>query len=352
MHLKRLFLSVAVALGLGCSGGSSSDAPAPAPAPAAACADGFAADDRGCVEIAPEAVCPPGKRPTIGKSTCVPSGTTTGCLGSVPDPSGWGCTDQPPPSPCTGATREAAGSASCVPIGDCAAPFPPAGAILVDASLADAQVDATHFKKIGDAIAAASAGATIAIERGAYAEDLVIGKTLKLVGRCAAEVSIEEASLTEPGVLTASAAKGVVLSGFTVKGHVGGIEVYSGSETTIEDVVVDGAKSFGIIADSSTATIRRSKIAGTVVSGNRGGWGISAGSSDVSVDDVNVVGGTAAVYAGTPDATLTVSRLVASGQAPQSPIRSAGVYARGGRITLERSVLHDLVADGAVGAEI
>jgi hypothetical protein len=353
--VRSVVLALALSCALfACSSSSSEEAPPPAPAPPAiACADGFSAEGHDfCVEIAPESACGAGTRPSIGSRECVPVGTRTlGCpTWAKDDPSGWGCADRLPAA-CAGATREATDSATCVPVGDCNAAFPPAGAIVVDASLADAQVDATHKKKIADAIAAAAAGATIAIERGTYAEDLVVEKSLSIVGRCPAQVTIEQVSGFDPGILVQKAAQKVSLSGFTVKGHYGGIDVFDGASATIEEVVVDGAGAFGIIVDSSTATIKRSKIMNTVVAQGRGGWGISAGASDVSVDDTFVVGGTSAIYAGTKDTSFTVTRLVATGQAPQAPIRAAGAYAYGGRITIDRSVFHDLAGDAAVAAE-
>src|SRR5205085_374296 len=118
------------------------------------------------------------------------------------DASGWGCVDYKSVG-CDGATRESAASADCVPVGNCDAPFPPAGAIVVDDSFTDAQVDATHFKTISAAIDAATAGATVAIESGTYAEEIKIGKSLKLVGRCAEKVVITPGAFgaTDPGIL-------------------------------------------------------------------------------------------------------------------------------------------------------
>lgn len=334
--------------------------PATTPAAAVACADGFAADAQGiCVEKVALEACAPGTRPKIGSTRCEPVGWTTGCpMGTRADPSGWGCVDARV-EPCPGDMRESASGGRCVSVGNCDALFPPAGAIVVDAAFTDAQLDATHYRTINAAVAGAPPGATIAIAAGTYAEDVRIGKSVTLEGKCPGEVKITPASTTDPGILVEKKAAGVVIRGLTVAGpHIGGINVYEGSQATIEDVVVDGAKLWGVIVDSSAATIKRSKISGTVLgpdpSGRevKGGWGIAAGASDVSIDDVNVVGGTDALFSGTSDTQMTVSRLVASGQAPQPPSRAAGVYARTGRITLERCVFHDIAGDGAIMAEL
>ena len=334
-------------------GCSSSDPPSTAPVdtpvtPPAPCADGFTADARGlCLEtIAPDD-CRPGTRPQIGSKTCVPVGVTTGC--DHDDPSGWGCIDQPAPTACEGATREANGA--CIPIGDCDAAFPPAGAIVVDGSLATE--DATHKKTIAAALAIVTNGATIAIERGTYPEAIHLQTSnVSIIGRCAAQTILQSAGVEDPGILLEKA-KGTKISGLTLKGaYYGGIDVYDGSDATIEDVVVDGPRSFGIIADASTAKVMRSKVSGLTVYQNRGGWGISAGAgAQVDVLDVNIVGGTSAVYAGTNDATINVFQLVASGQKPDGTIRAGGVYSRGGVVSVEKSVIHDITADAAIAAE-
>ncbi len=345
---RRLLVALAL---VGCS---SKDATTPPSGPAGPdCPEGFSSATRGfCTEIAPADECPGGTRPAIGKETCAPVGWTNCSDTYAPDKDGWGCTDLALQTACSAEKRETY-EGDCVRIGDCSAAFPPAGAILVDDDFTPAQIDATHKKTIQEAVNAAAPGATIAIERGKYVEDVKVPKDLKIVGRCAEEVRIEPASTTDPGILTEPGAKYVEIRGVTVVGHVGGISVFNGANAKIDEVIIDSGKSFGIIVDQSTATIKKSKVMGTVVFDNRGGWGISAGGkSDVMIDEVNIVGGTSAVYAGTTDATISVLRTAVSEQAPQSPIRSAGMYSRGGRITVERSLLHDIVGDAAVGVEM
>jgi hypothetical protein len=355
---RRAALALALAahaLG-GCSSSSpSSDAPPVVPAPA--CADGFSSEANGfCAEVAPLEACPAGTRPKIGSAKCEAVGWTTSCpVGFARDPSGWGCTATVSEAACAGASRQSIGGGACVAIGDCGAAFPPAGALVVDARFTDPQLDATHFRKIADAITAAPSGATIAIESGTYAEDLTVGKSLSIVGRCAEKVILAPSTPTtvNPGIVSSKGAATLDVRGLTVKGHYGGIDVYEGTTATIAEVIVDGASAWGIIVDGSSAKITRSRITGTVISSdNRGGWGISAGASDVTVDDVEIVGGTDAVYAGTTDTAITVSRLVAHDQAPQRPNRSSGVYARGGRITVESSLLYNITGDAALAAEL
>lgn len=349
------------ALGGGCREEETAAAPATtAPAPPE-CAEGFVPDPRGfCIERVTAETCGPGTRPKIGSTKCEPVGWTTSCpAGMEKDPSGWGCVDARVPA-CAGATREAQGSATCVPIGDCNGAFPPADAFVVDDSFTDGQVDATHFKTIAAAIAAAPAGTVVAVDSGTYAEELKIDKPIQLVGRCPSEVKITPGALgtTDPGILVESKASGVVVRGVTVEGpHIGGINVYFGADALIEEVVVDGAKLWGVIVDGSTATIKRSKIKGTVLGPDpqgketKGGWAIAAGASTVSIDDVDLDGGTTGIFSGTTDTQVSASRVVIHNQAPQAPARSSGAYARAGRILLQRAVIHDITADGGLSAD-
>lgn len=344
-----------------CGGEEGTSTPATAAPLPPACVAGFVPDARGfCVEQVTTETCAAGTRPKIGSTKCEPVGWTTSCpAGMEKDASGWGCIDARAPA-CEGATRESQGTGKCVPIGDCNAAFPPAGALVVDDSFTDGQVDATHFKTIAAAIAAAPEGSVVAVESGTYAEELKIDKKLELVGRCAEEVKITPGALgtTDPGILVENKASGVVIRGLTVEGpHIGGIDVYFGSDALIEEVVVDGAKLWGVIVDASSATIKRSKISGTILGPDpqgketKGGWSIAAGASTVSIDDVDLAGGTTGIFSGTTDTQVSASRVVIRGQAPQPPVRAAGAYARAGRIHLQRAVIHDLVADAGISAD-
>ena len=146
--LIGLAIVVAGAVFLACS-----DDPAPAPAPVDVTPEGGADDS---LVTTTEEQCPAGSRAAVGTTSCVPVGTTTCAPGFAKDDSGWGCNAVLPSTKCTGATRPALGETSCVPTGDCGAAFPPANAIVVDPTLADGAVDATHVKTLSDAITAAT----------------------------------------------------------------------------------------------------------------------------------------------------------------------------------------------------
>ncbi|MHB8875380.1 MAG: hypothetical protein ACYC8T_16975, partial [Myxococcaceae bacterium] len=183
------------------------------------CPPGFlaAASGWGCEPVLPSAPCAAGTMPVIGAATCQPVGWSHCGEGFTADPSGWGCAPVLPATACAGSTFEVLGQASCQPLGDCAAAFPPAAATLfVDDSYLAGQLDATHFNSIGAALAAAPAGATVAVEAGSYPEGLAFARAVKLIGRCAAQVTLS-GTPAGPG-LDVSGVKGVEVEGLGVTG--------------------------------------------------------------------------------------------------------------------------------------
>ncbi|HSO33468.1 MAG TPA: hypothetical protein VLT33_13130, partial [Labilithrix sp.] len=155
------------------------------------CPAGFAPDAAGfgCTEILPAAAasCPARSMPVLGKTACAPVAAAACAAGFETAPGGWGCRAVAA-SACTGATMEVLGLATCAPVGDCNAAFPPAGSThFVDAAFTAGQIDGAHFKTLGAALAAAPAGAVIAVQAGSYAEVLAPARSLKIVGRCAGQ---------------------------------------------------------------------------------------------------------------------------------------------------------------------
>lgn len=338
---------------------STTPPPATTPAPTESpCADGFALDaDGACLPAAAPASCPGGSRPRVGSTTCEAVGWTATCPpGTTRDASGFGCATPAPESTCSGATREAYGQATCAPVGDCGGTFPPAGAIVVDGALLDAQLDATHFRTLEAAVAAAPDGATVAVAPGVYEEAVTVTRPLTLIGRCAASVE-----LRSPPTGTASAkpgidvkAKGVTVRGLTLTGHVDGIAVGTGGDATITEVVVRDARYAGILVERGRARITGTKVENTRPQADRrGGFDLAGGNgAEITIDDSTLTGGVQGVLAGA--STLALTRVVITKQAPDagSSVRPAGIAAvAGSKVSLTRSVIHDLVADGAASAE-
>lgn len=357
----------AIALGacaclLGCSS-SNGEAEAKRPgddvplAPESPCAEGFALDaDGACMDDKAPAVCPGGTRPRLGSSTCEPVGWKAACpTGATRDASGFGCSVPATAVACEGATRESYGQASCAPIGDCAAAFPPAGALVVDAALSDAQLDATHFRTLASAIAAAGDAATIAVDAGVYEEAVTAARPVTVVGRCAAKVELRSpASSTLPGVDVR--AKSVTLRGLTLVGHAHGVAVSRTGGATLQDLVVRDARNAGIYVEGGTARLEGTKIESThPLADGRGGFALTVRSgANATVMDSTLTGGVQGVYAVGTDTKLDMTRVVITKQAPDpsATVRPAGIAAVvGAHVSVTRSVLRDLVGDGAAAVE-
>jgi hypothetical protein len=320
----RLLLAlVSVALGCGSGdGGTSSPGPSPPPA-TTACAADDALVDGVCEPVLPTAACQPGTRSALGSSSCVPVGTTACASGFTAHPSGWGCVPVLPPAACKGATRDSLGSTTCVPVGDCTGVFPPASAtVFVDASLADAQVDATHYKSLRAAVDAAPAKATIAVSAGTYAEALDVKRPVTLVGRCAEKVILEAPA----GAAAVTASAELAASGMTIRGGTKGLDVGPAVHASVADVVLEKNLRAGISAtDAAVVDVVRSVIRDTLT---------------VSPSDI-----TNGVFVDV-DAKVTLDDSVVSGAA------DAGLGATGiGLIALHRSVVRDIVkrSDGVGG---
>jgi hypothetical protein len=270
--------------------------------------------------IAPES-CPAGSMPVIGAADCQPVGWTTCPSGFVPDPSGWGCIDVLPRAPCTGATREAIGETACHPIGDCVAPFPPPGAtIFVDPTFA--VLDATHFATITSAVAAAPAGAVVAVAAGRYKESVLVPRAMKIAGRCAAQVIVDGGgTTTSPGIRVT--VPGVEVSGLTLSGQMFGASAGLGSNLVLRDCVLEGNVAMGMfVSMGAVVAVSNCAIRGTLVDATGAfGRGINAQSG----------------------AALTLTDSTVSGN------RNSGVYLSGSgtKATLKGVVIRDTTPNDA-----
>ena len=204
----------------------------------------------------PSGACPaPGFRGALD-AACVNGGWATCPEGSVARASGWGCEAVLPTKACTGATRDVLGSPTCAPVGDCAAAFPPPEATLfVDPKGAS---DATHFTTIGAALAAAPAGAVIAVEAGSYPESLVASKDVTIAGRCAAQVMIVGSSARVRGLRVEGAH--VVARGMTITKQFIGVSVGSNGDLTMTDSVVDDNEAQGIVVSEGAAKVTLERV--------------------------------------------------------------------------------------------
>jgi hypothetical protein len=227
------------------------------------CPAGFEPDasGAGCIDVSPDEKdgCPAGTAPLLGNKACAPIAAAP-CPGSFEkDPSGWGCR----------AKNDDA------PVGGCNVPFPPANATLfVDPS---APEDATHRKKLFDAVYDAKAGAVIAVAAGHYVEDVDVTRPMTIVGKCAAEVVIENPGDKRAGILVTNAT-GVVVHGVTLTGHTTGVYVKGAGDVTVEDSILDANKWMGLyVLDQGHAKLVRTRVSNTVPDASGAyGWGVAA----------------------------------------------------------------------------
>jgi hypothetical protein len=239
------------------------------------CPAGFALDpsNLGCTDVAPADACPPLTMPVLGKTACAPVAAAACAAGFERDASGWGCRAVLPASACTGATMEALGQSTCVPVGDCAAAFPPVGAThFVDAAFTAGQVDATHFTTLGAALAAAPAGSVIAVQAGSYSETLTPPRSVRIAGKCAAQVTLTSPTGVAAGI-RAKSGIALTVEGITMTGHLGALIAEGGATVTARAMVLDANPGGGVLVSGagSKLTLDRSVVrkatAGTLSKG-------------------------------------------------------------------------------------
>ncbi|HEY8079423.1 MAG TPA: hypothetical protein VIF62_35070, partial [Labilithrix sp.] len=224
-----------------------------------------------CAPVVPDGACGVGTAPIPTSHACTPVGWTDACPdGFAPAASGWGCAPVMPADACSGATKPVLGQTTCVPIGDCDAPFPPDGAIVVAGSIAAA-------------LASAPRGATIAIPPGTYVESLVVRHDVRIVGKCARDVIVR----SDGGAAAGLDAQGAVasLEGVTLTGHLHGVSVGAAADVLLRDVLVDGAREVGVAADGAMLTLDGVVVRGTLAAADGSlGRGLDIGDAKATID--------------------------------------------------------------------
>ena len=261
-------------LTLACGDGDGGQPSGGTPGGGDGCSEGFGrAGDGTCEPLVFAGDCPAGARPALGHADCQPVGWQECPDGFERDPSGWGCAPILPSAACTGATREAIWQTACVPLGDCAAVFPPAGANLFVSP--SGPLDATHFRRIGDALGASKAGDVIAVDEGVYPEALELKRNVTIAGRCAERVRLDGGSTaTTPAIV--SDASSAIVRGVSISGWSTGASVERGS-ITFEDVLFEHDSDVGLaVYDGASAKLVRSVVRDTYARAGSSGIGIQA----------------------------------------------------------------------------
>lgn len=340
------------------AGGSTPTTP-PADVTPATCADGFHPIDGGggCEPTLPKAACAAGSAARIGADACVPIGVTACAKGFVTHASGWGCDAVLPVVACGAGTRERLGSTTCEAVTDCNAPFPPPTATLfVKASYTAAEVDAAHFRTVTEALAAAAAGATIAVDAGAYNEKVTPAKSVTIIGRCAEQVIFATNDGTGPGLRIENV--DVVAKNMTFRGFQGGVAAF-GSKTSLSGIVVEDSILNGISASNAGTALSLSNVVvrGTrlPVANNQSFGVVAQKGATIDIDDsviadndfANVVSTGANVHAHVTRSIIRDGRPPTTGTFARS--FGVGFYvSNGGALSLEESAVIDNAADGIV----
>ncbi|MFZ5443185.1 MAG: right-handed parallel beta-helix repeat-containing protein [Myxococcota bacterium] len=312
------------------------------------CAAGFERDPSGWGCVASLAACDAGAISVPGEG-CTAVGWSTCPAGFTHD--GWSCEPTLPATACTGATRAALGASSCVPVGDCAATFPPTAATLfVDATLDGG--DATHFATITAALAAAPAGATIAIAPGTYREALTPTRAVKLVGRCPAQVQL----IGSPAVF-ANGVAGVEVEGVTIRESLLAARVELGGQLTLRHAVLEANQrsAVQVLDPGSRATLEDVVVRDTQPdpSTQTFGQGVAASfGAQLTLTDVELSGNReTSLFLDRAQTTATVTRTVISNTLPRASTGRLGWgvgVQRGAALTAERVVVQDSRTSGLV----
>lgn len=290
--------------------------------PADACGEGFESDGAsGCRAILPSAPCRPGELAIMGETTCHPV------------------------APC------ARGKWGDIVIDT--------DTVFVDESYVVGDGDGSELKPwptIGQGIAAAEPGATIAIAAGSYEEIIILTQPVVLWGRCPADVEIVGGATSIATVDLRPGAQGSIVRSIAVTGATAGIGATGAIDLTVENVWAHDLADAGVILEDALGptamTVRDSLIE------RAGETGILASGASIVVER-SVVRDTV----GTTARGINVGSslyIVAPGSAEirRSLVeRSAqiGLYVGGATTTVEETLVHEgssPVAMGGIGVVI
>ncbi|MBW2527438.1 MAG: right-handed parallel beta-helix repeat-containing protein [Deltaproteobacteria bacterium] len=289
--------------GAGGGGGGSDDCPAPGRWVGERCLEPGVQDDG----------CPAGQL-GLEDGSCRPAGVTPElCADGFVHDGDVGCAPVLPAEPCPTGQMAVPGESSCQPVMECGSgqwgniPVDEA-TVYVDGAYGGGASDgsvAQPFTTIGAALAAASAGALIAVAAGSYHEDVLIETPVRLWGVCPADVSIEGAGNTTGAIDIRAGASGseVVGVAVTTSGNPTTVSVSGAEDVTLERlwihdslvrgvhvqdelgptsltlrrVLIEQCRDFGVLVLGSQASLEGVVVRGTQprASDLTEGWGVS-----------------------------------------------------------------------------
>jgi hypothetical protein len=208
--------------------------------PAESCSDGFIATDGGCQAVLPPEPCGDGEMAIVGETSC----RAIAPCGEAP----WGE----------------------IPVDSTT--------VYVDGSYAGGSSDgseAAPWTTIGEAVAAAPAGAVVAIASGTYAEDVRIeGAALRLWGRCPALTRVVGTGM-QPAAITVFATDAVELHSLAAAGPRMGVWIRDSADTVVDRIWTQDTESFGLVvrgpdasAEITGSLFDSARVGGVVVHGS------------------------------------------------------------------------------------
>jgi hypothetical protein len=347
---------------LGCSSEStsalsSSSSSGSGDAGTSACAPGERESDAGaCIAagLPADLPCPPGQWLAEG-GTCTAAGVPPGACGEgfTHDGAG-GCDPILPTEACAKGKMAVPGESTCRDVAPCGSgtwgdiPVEP-DTEHVDASFVGTSDGsaAQPWTTIGDAIAAAAPGASVAVAAGSYPEAVVIdSKPVRLWGRCPSMVTIvgppEQAQIYGAINILDQAASGTEVRGVAVTGEAQGFEITGAEDVVLDAIRVHDTASVGIFVEDPLGPT--SVAVSNVLVEDVRRIGIFAAGAELTVDAAVVrrtaLGGAsgrgveaiAGESNGAP-ATLTLRRSLVEAN------RTEGVYVLGADATIENTVV-------------
>ena len=316
-----------------------------------------------------EMACAPGEIDDGGVCRA-PGVPTDGCsAGFVHDGDG-GCEAVMPPNKCGAGTMALPGATACRPVAPCgSSPWADiaieADTVFVDAAYAGGGNNGSMgapYNTIQQGIDAAASGAIVAVAPGAYPENLLIDRPVRVWGKCPEEVALEPTPAAA-GVYVRAGGDNTELRRFSVTDANTAVLVESANDVVIDEMWLFDQRWIGVYVHSPQAMATASaRLSGTLVEGAVA-HGVFTYGDAVEVIDSTVRGTRPVVGSDTDGHGIYGQRFEDDGSQPTvRVIRSvvednlvAGVRIYAGSATIEDSLIRDTaqrISDETIGAGV
>lgn len=211
----------------------------------------------------PLGCCPAGEKP-LDDGSCQPAGVPADrCAVGFEHDGDAGCDPVLPAEPCESGLMAIMGESACRQIMDCGqgpwGDIPIDGTTqYVDATYAGNDSDGSETRPwitITEAVAAASAGAVIAVAAGSYEEDVVLSQAMRLWGRCPSMVELDGTAQGVAALLIRGGAAGAEVHGLAVTGQSMGVVVSAAQDVVLDRLWVHDLDDRGIDAENTLGPV-------------------------------------------------------------------------------------------------